>query len=80
MILCSWEFVELPFLHKHHFYIQSFYASSFHCFFVFMDWRRDNKCILDKQGGKMAGLFKELVYVLTAASQCIAELMQAHTS
>lgn len=28
----------------------------------------------------MAGLFKELVYVLTAASQCIAELMQAHTS
>lgn len=36
--------------------------------------------MLDKQGGKMAGLFKELVYVLTAASQCIAELMQAHTS
>lgn len=41
-----------------------------------MDWNWDNKCMLDKHGGeKKADLFKQPVYVPTAAPHCIAELM-----
>lgn len=48
------------FPHKCVFYIQSFKASSFYfCYFVYMDWNWDNKCMLDKHGGeKKADLFK----------------------